>query len=73
MINSRNELANYAMEICLPLIERTAERRLAFTKTEVNDGAGYLLTFVEAFCRPLWGIAPIIKESNEDFYINIRG
>lgn len=72
-LDSREDMAGYAMEICIPLMERTAKRRLEGYRTEVNDSAGYLLTFVENFCRPLWGIAPVIKESKEIFYLNVEG
>lgn len=70
---TREDLAGYALELVIPLMERTAERRLSSYRTEVNDTAGYNLTFAENFCRPLWGIAPVLKESEGPIYLNVRG
>lgn len=71
-VKTRDEMKKYAMELCLPLMERTARRRLRHVKTLVNDSAGYNITFLEAFCRPLWGIGPILAEDGP-YYLNIEG
>lgn len=71
-IENREQLEAYAMQICLPLMERTAKRRLKHIKPLVNDGAGYLLGFVEAFCRPLWGIAPALLQEDR-WHLNVEG
>lgn len=69
-VKTRDELKKYAMELCIPLMERTARRRLNHAKTLVNDSAGYTITFLEAFCRPLWGIGPILAEDGP-YYLDM--
>lgn len=71
-IETRQQLQEFAMQLCLPLMERTAQRRLRHTFGDVNDSAGYLLGFVEAFCRPLWGIAPLLDTPGR-YHIRIHG
>jgi hypothetical protein len=71
-ICTREQLSDYAMELCLPLMERTAERREKQTRSLVNDSAGYLLSFAEAFCRPLWGIAPVLC-TGKKYSVHING
>ena len=71
-IENRAQLQACAMNLCLPLMERTAKRRLDHTYGGVNDGAGYLLGFAEAFCRPLWGIAPALRTPGQ-YHIRVNG
>lgn len=71
-INTRDEMKRYALELCVSLMERTAKRRLAHEKTLVNDSAGYVISFLESFCRPLWGIGPILAEDGP-FSIRVDG
>ena len=71
-IESRQMLEDYAMQLCLPLLERTEHRRTQHIRPVVNDSAGYLLSYVESFCRPLWGIGPVLG-SGKQFYIEAEG
>lgn len=72
MIQNRSELKEYALQVCIPLMERTAQRRLTQEMTEINDNQGYFVSWIEGFCRPLWGMGPIIR-SGDICYMNIQG
>lgn len=73
IMKTRNDVKKYAQDICLAMLERTANRTLCGRIPETIDHSGYTSTFLEEFCRPLWGLAPIIRESDEPLYINIGG
>lgn len=55
-----NDLENYALDICVPLMNRTLERFNNGITAYKPDQVGYIPAFLENFCRPFWGIAPII-------------
>lgn len=71
MINTREEMKNYALKVCVPMLEAAAERRLSGKPSVVVDTIGYIPTLLEELFRPFWGLAPILSE--EDIYLNIRG
>ena len=57
-MNTRKQLEDYAVSLCLALWERTAARLRCGEASQSIDNAGYTATFLENFCRPLWGLAP---------------
>ncbi len=68
----REDIKNYALEICMPLMERTARRYKRGDLAFKADQVGFIPAFLENLCRPFWGIAPVISE-NEDIKLNISG
>lgn len=71
MINSRKTLFNTAYNMYKALMTRTAERYYSSEPYVVSDYIGYSCTRVEELFRPLWGIAPFLK--NGDIDITVRG
>lgn len=71
MIRTRDEMKQYALDVCIPMLEAAAERRLSGRPSTVVDTIGYVPTLLEELFRPFWGIAPILLE--EDVYLSIRG
>ncbi|WP_343084017.1 DUF2264 domain-containing protein [Blautia producta] len=69
MIQTRDELADYAMHITIPLWER-AERRKQDLYSEISDNAGYSTSWIENFCRPFWGIGPVLLEKGGQYTLN---
>lgn len=69
---TREEMKRYAMQICVPLMERTAGRFKSGKYAYKCDQVGYVPAFLENFCRPFWGIAPILAQG-EDICILIDG
>lgn len=72
MIQTRKDLEDYAMQITIPLWER-AQRRKKGLLTEINDNAGYSTSWIENFCRPLWGIAPVLRERGQEYMLRADG
>lgn len=64
MLN-RNDIKNYAQKICVPLMERTMRRAMRGDWAYKPDQVGYVPAFLESFCRPFWGIAPILVDGTE--------
>ena len=73
MIKTRAELKKYALELCTTMMERTASRYDNGILPVVTDHKGYIPTFLEEFCRPFWGMAPIIAEESEDIILSVNG
>ncbi len=71
MIYTRQEMKKYALSVCLPMLEKAAERRLSHRPCEVVDTVGYIPTHLEEMFRPFWGITPILRE--EELYLTVRG
>lgn len=71
MIRSREDMKKYALEVCVPMLESAAERRLSGRPSTVVDTIGYIPTLLEEMFRPFWGLAPILREEN--VCLNIRG
>lgn len=68
---TRNEIKQYALDICLPMLEAAAERRLSCRSYEVADYLGYTSTMLEECLRPFWGLAPILRDT--ELYMNVSG
>ena len=64
MLN-REEMKKYALDICIPVMERTANRAKKGQWAFKPDQVGYVPAFLENLCRPFWGIAPVLMEENE--------
>ena len=47
-----NDLENYALDICVPLMNRTLERFNNGITAYKPDQVGYIPAFLENFCRP---------------------
>jgi len=62
---SRKDMKAYALKICVPLMERTARRDKRGDLAFKPDQVGFVPAVLENFCRPFWGIAPIIKDGEE--------
>ncbi len=71
MIRTRREMKKYALSVCIPMLEKAAERRLSHRPCEVVDTVGYIPTRLEEMFRPFWGIAPILRE--EELFLMVRG
>lgn len=69
---SRKEIQEYALTICIPLMERTARRAEENIWALKADQVGFLPAFLENFCRPFWGIAPIIA-AGEKITLTVEG
>jgi hypothetical protein len=72
MLKTRIDVRNYALDICIPMLEAAAKRRLSGKTPEVMDLIGYTPTLLEELFRPFWGITPILRE-NQPHYINVCG
>ncbi len=68
---NRKEIRQYALDICLPMLELAAERRQSCRSYEVADYLGYTSTMLEECLRPFWGLAPILCDT--ELYINVSG
>lgn len=71
MLENRKELYELAKQYYIPLLSRAAKR---YEKQEIYvtvDHIGYGCTLIEELFRPMWGIAPFLKD--EDFIIDIAG
>lgn len=73
MIESRNDLKKYAYSLCRTMLERTASRHKKGIVPTVIDSMGYVPTFLEEFCRPFWGFAPVIMEEEEEVTLDVCG
>lgn len=69
---TREEIRKYAIDICIPLMERNAKRMKKGEYALKPDKVGYIPAFLENFCRPFWGLAPILAEG-EVLYLNVDG
>jgi len=71
-LQTRADLEAYALSISLPLLESipTDWEKLSVRKT---DNGGYIHGYFEAYCRPLWGLAPLLKNREEPIYVRQGG
>lgn len=70
-MKTREEIKQYALDICIPMLEAAAERRISRRPIEICDRNSYVASELEEMFRPFWGIAPILNE--QKIYLNIRG
>ena len=71
MIDSRQSLYAKAKETYSALLERLAKRYDDSYQYVISDTVSYECTRLEDFLRPMWGIAPFLK--NGDLFVNIDG
>lgn len=69
---TRNDIKQYAIDICVPLMERNARRMKKGEYALKPDQVGFIPAMLENFCRPFWGIAPILAEG-EKITLNVDG
>lgn len=62
---SREEIKRYALQICVPLMERTLRRVAKGYHAFKADQVGFIPSELENFCRPFWGIAPLLAQGEE--------
>ena len=62
---TKNEIKDYAIRICTALMERNLHRSSRGDWAYKPDQVGYVPAFLENFCRPFWGIAPILSAGEE--------
>ena len=67
---NREDVKKYALDICVPVMERCAERAERGIYAEKADQVGFIPSFLENFCRPFWGIAPILAQG-EEIFLNV--
>ena len=67
MITSRKELLLAAEKMYVSLFEVVAKRYVNKEQFVISDMVGYEVTAIEELFRPLWGIAPLLKERNLKF------
>lgn len=72
MMLNREEIASYAQEMCVKLLERTARRSRRGELSFKPDQVGYIPAYLENLCRPFWGIAPLLKEKG-DLTLDVDG
>lgn len=61
----RRGMKEYAKRICIPLMERTLRRARNGNFAYKADQVGFVPAFLENFCRPFWGIAPLLAQGEE--------
>lgn len=71
MITSRKELLLAAEKMYVSLFEVVAKRYVNKEQFVISDMVGYEVTAIEELFRPLWGIAPLLKE--RDLKFNLGG
>lgn len=59
---------NHAKTMCKALLEKCMHRYETNEQYIVSDMVSYECTAMEELFRPLWGIAPLLKE--KDFVLN---
>jgi hypothetical protein len=64
MLNSRKELFDIAKNTYKNLLQRTANRYYGNYQYIATDNVGFECTLIEDVLRPLWGIAPFLKEKD---------
>jgi len=69
MINSRGTLFAAALDMYRSLIQRTAERYYTHEPYVVSDYISFSCTQLEEIFRPLWGIAPFLKNGDIDIIV----
>lgn len=69
---TRNDIKEYAKKICIPFMERNLRRTENGDWSYKPDQVGYVPAYLENFCRPFWGIAPILA-SGEALYLKHDG
>ena len=71
MINSRKDLYIKAKETYEALLARLAKRYNESYQYVISDTVSFECTRLEDFLRPMWGIAPFLKEG--DLYVTVDG
>ena len=71
MINSRKDLYIKAKETYEALLARLAKRYDESYQYVISDTVSFECTRLEDFLRPMWGIAPFLKEG--DLYVTVDG
>lgn len=71
MINSRKTLCEAAEKMYASLLTRTAKRYYSDEPYVISDSVGFACTRIEELFRPLWGIAPFLK--NGDIKLSVLG
>ena len=70
-MTDREYLSDVAKRILLPSLTDAAGRFFSREDYIITDQVGYILTEMEALLRPLWGIAPLLKQ--EELSVTVNG
>jgi len=60
---SRAETREYALELCIPLLQRTLNRSVRSQTAFKPDQVGFIPAYLENLCRPFWGLAPVLSDT----------
>ncbi len=71
MLKNRKDLLDTAEKMYISLMERVAHRYYTDEQYVVTDAVGFEVTKIEDIFRPMWGIAPVLKERDPE--INVLG
>ena len=69
-MSDREYLADVARRILLPSVAEAAERFFSRENYIITDQVGFRLTEMEALLRPLWGVAPLLKNEEPEVTVN---
>lgn len=72
MLKTRKELYDLAKDYYIRLMERTVKRYETNEVYLTVDHVGYECTRIEELFRPLWGIAPFLKDDNFSIAVGDR-
>lgn len=64
MAYEREQILRCARDMYVPLLNKVYKRFLSDAPYTVSDTVGYECTRIEELFRPLWGIAPLINETD---------
>lgn len=71
-LTNRSELEQYALSVSLPLLNQLPG--VWDTRTPGSlDHVSYIASYMESFCRTMWGLAPILKHRQEPIYVQRDG
>lgn len=71
MLKTRNDLYQKAKQTYKALLDRTAERYYGDYQYVISDKVSYECTFIEDVLRPMWGIAPFLKDNS--LFVDVKG
>lgn len=72
MLHTRQDLLDRAHALYIPILEKAARRYLTGEIPVTIDHVGFSCTMLEELFRPLWGIAPLLRERELTLHIDGR-
>ena len=71
MTKDKEYLISVAEKTCIPMLEKAINNILENKPYTVIDHVSFECSKLEELLRPLWGIAPLLKQ--KDYYIMVKG